>query len=184
MSEPVLEVPPSGEPLPEFDSEEYPLPITKTKKKKRRKRKIETVIDEMDGQEPRASPQVVTQEHVQALVVGTMSGLAFLLDESYAVVDKEGQILPHVHTACAQMLPWAQQYGETFVRTLPWLGLIGGLTMLIAPALEPTIEIIAGVRNPRILRKTPGDVYTDKYKMRLMNRPAVIKPIKEESDAN
>jgi hypothetical protein len=180
MSEPILEVPPSGEPLPGFDAEEYPLPTT-SKKKRRKRKKIETVIDEMDAGEERPHPSVVGIEEVKALVTGVMSGLAFLLDEAYSVVDEKGKILPHVETACMQMLPWAQQYGEAFVRTLPWLGLIGGLTMLVAPALEPTIEIIAGVRNPRILRKTPDDLYTEKYKLRLMNRPIPIK--KDGADA-
>jgi hypothetical protein len=93
-----------------------------------------------------------------------MSLAATLLDESFSVLDKNGKPLPHVEVAAQQMLPWAEIYGAVFVKAFPWCGLIAGLAMLISPALDPTIEIISGVRKPRILRKDENDIYTERFK--------------------
>lgn len=125
---------------------------------------------------PQRKSREQLRTETECLVIPVMAFLGTFLDESYEpaiILDtpqgKVAQIKPHINNAIEQMLPWMEIYGSSFARAMPWIGLIGGCTTLVMPALEPTIEIIAGVRKPRVMRSRPDDIYTDEY-IRAKNR--------------
>ena len=117
--------------------------------------------EETSKEEP-ARP--VTAADVQGMVVAMMFMMGTTIDESLMPVDDKGKMKPHIKDACAQMQPWFEIYGDSFVKLFPWFGLAGGLFALAAPGYESVSEIIAGVRKPRMARSDPSDVYTDKGK--------------------
>src|SRR6267142_5051211 len=178
MAEASFEVPPSGEPIPERD--EFPYP------RKRRRRKPKVILDSQPETESPSEPSavpIVTVKELEAVIIATMSLMATLLDESFSVLDKNGKPLPHVAPAAQSMLPWAEIYAGVLVKAFPWCGLIAGIAMLVSPALDPTIEILSGVRKPRILRKDENDGYTEKYK-RAKDRTVNVSVHREEPTSN
>jgi|SRR6267142_319274 len=113
---------------------------------------------------PESSKVEVSAEDVKGLIVITMTTLAMTVDESFSVVDVRGNLLPHAQAAIHEMTPFLQKYASSLARMSPYIGFGMGCFALIAPALGPTTEIIAGVRKPRIMRTRPDDVYTDAFK--------------------
>jgi len=162
-SEQVFEVPPSEEPVQEmvFDddasvkSDKRRGPWSEERKQRARESRARN----------KGGPQVITQEQLESTVIGLMQTMGALFDESFEVLDPQTGVQdPRVSVASAQMLPWAQKYGGTLLASAPWLGLAAGCMMLLGPGLGPTIEMVSGVRKPRILRQNPADIYTERYK--------------------
>lgn len=120
----------------------------------------------------------MTRLEVETIIIPTMVLLSVMVDEAYEpgdiIVDKEGnksvKIKPHVEQAITEMTPWFEIYGASFAKAAPWFGLIAGCTTLAMPAIDPTLEIVAGVRKPRCMRKHPSDVYTEAYTQAMHNR--------------
>lgn len=110
-------------------------------------------------------PTPIDRNMVESAVIVTMGMLATFVDESFAVLDSNThKPFPHVDKAIDDMMPWMRVYGGFIVKMFPWIGLGSGLIALSAPALDPALEIVAGIRKPRCMRKSPDDVYTDAYK--------------------
>lgn len=134
---------------------------------------------------PSAPSRKIERVEVESMVVVTAQFLSITLDESFSPGEiKNGSapiIYPHVQSSIDQMMPWMEIYGGEFLKALPWFGLIGGVVTLAIPAFDPMMEMIAGVRKPRIFRKPKvdesgkmldPDVYTEKYKSAMNARNA------------
>lgn len=119
---------------------------------------------------PEPTTRKITRAEVEAFIIPGLVFLGTFVDEAWepgTVVDgPQGRAVimkPHVQQAITQMTPWFEIYGSSFARYAPWFGLASGCVSLAMPAMEPTLEIIAGVRKPRISRRDSSDIYTDEF---------------------
>jgi hypothetical protein len=151
--EPVLEVPPSFTNGPA-------APLYEGKPKKRGRRKVAEVQAEAPSQP--VSKSVNQHEWKMAVVVG-MSFLSKFVDESFNPLDANGNPQPRINEACNEMYPLVERYSGWMIGAMPYIAFVSGCITLVAPAIDPVTEIIAGVRKPRFARNHPGDVYTEEY---------------------
>lgn len=130
----------------------------------------------------------ITKKDVETMIVVSMSFLAGTVDDSFNVMQADG-ITPQerVSLAADQMMPWIEIHGHVLIAALPWLGLAGGMMLLAQPAFDPCIEIVSGMRKPKIMRNGPDDLYTPagkRYLARLTEAKAEREALEKTAKAD
>lgn len=97
--------------------------------------------------------EITSPEQLADLLAATFAIPGALVDESFDLTDSSGRPNQRCIIAAKRMFPLCKKYGTASIaKWFPEILAVWGLIELVKPAVGPTIEIIAGVRQPLINR--------------------------------